>query len=199
MHTESRPAIILETVAQHFPYHRINEISEMRLVLLIALLFPPLGAARAAGDHGPLRFVDLTGEFDRVWAETKDVPSDWRVEEFEARFNKILTGFYSAERVKDFITAERYREMVLRGLEDYPKNRDGIRRVSAQFTKLITPARREFEAYFGAMRGYPPVYLVVYYIGYLVAREAGRTHDLKQLAALTPAQVDPLFTRPSQK
>jgi hypothetical protein len=31
-----------------------------------------------------------------------------------------------------------------------------------------------------------------YYIGYLVALEAGRTRNLKQLAALTPAQVDPL-------
>ena len=133
----------------------------MKFLLLFVLLAAPINATFAQDPNSPLRFVDRTGEFDRVWNETKDIPADRRVEEFEARFNKVLPGFYSAERVKVFITPERYRAMVVKGLEDYPQNREGIRRVSAQFAKLVTPARREFESYFGKMRGYPAVYLVV--------------------------------------
>ena len=37
---------------------------------------------------------------------------------------------------------------------------------------------------------FPPRY--GYYVGYLVAQDLGRTRDLKQLAALTPAEVEPL-------
>jgi hypothetical protein len=135
----------------------------MKLILsLILLLIAITTAAAATGvNNGPLRFGDLTGEFDRVWTETRGLPDDRRVQEFEARFNKILPGFYSTERVKDFIAPERYRAMILKGLKDYPNQRDGIRRVSSQFKKMIAPARREFESYFGPMRGYPTIYLVV--------------------------------------
>jgi hypothetical protein len=138
-------------------------MSVLKLILLFVLICLSLGSALASPNHdnGPLKFVDLTGDFDRIWNETKDLPPERRVDEFEARFEKILPGFYSAERVKDFIAPERYRAMILKGLENYPSKRDGIRRVSSEFTNLVSPARREFEGYFGPMRGYPPIYLVV--------------------------------------
>jgi hypothetical protein len=134
----------------------------MIILFLVSVLFAvDRASGQGSGNKSPLSFVDLTDDFDRVWAETKDIARDRRVEEFETEFGKILPGFYSADRVKDFITPEHYHDMILKGLEDYPSRRDAIRRVSAQFTKLITPARREFESYFGVMRGYPPIYLVV--------------------------------------
>lgn len=107
-----------------------------------------------------LRLVDLTGAFDQIWVATSDLPDDRRVKEFDARFARVLPGFYSAERVKDFMTPEQFREHVLKGLKSYPEHRDGIRRISQEFGSLVAPAQKEFESAFGPMRGYPPVYLV---------------------------------------
>jgi hypothetical protein len=135
----------------------------MKTIIPLMLLCLLMGTATAStsNNNRPLRFIDLTKDFDRIWNETRDLPDDNRVEEFEAGFNKILPGFYSADRVKDFISPERYRALILKGLKDYPDQRNGIRRVSSQFKKMISPARREFESYFGPMRGYPTIYLVV--------------------------------------
>ena len=130
------------------------------VVLLLASTLIASAAPPKKPAAGPLKFVDLTPQFDRAWVKTKNLPDSKRVEAFEAEFNRVLPGFYSAKRVSDFITADHYREMILKGLKDYPSHRDGIHRVSAQFTSLITPARREFEATFGPMRDYPPIYLV---------------------------------------
>jgi hypothetical protein len=120
---------------------------------------PPLQAQQSA--LGELRFVDTTGDFDRLWNETKDLPDAERVAAFKAKFARILPGFYDEKRVADFIAPGHYDEMILKGLKAYPERRDGIRRVSQQFATLVAPARHEFETYFGKMRGYPPIYLVV--------------------------------------
>lgn len=134
----------------------------MRIVALITLALALMGAAPAPRHRGHqgLRFVDTTQDFEHIWNETNDLPDNRRVEAFEAKFARVLPGFYSAKRVSDFITPERYHEMILKGLKEYPQHRAGIRRVSRQFTTLVAPARREFETYFGPMRGYPAIYLV---------------------------------------
>jgi hypothetical protein len=108
-----------------------------------------------------LEVVDSTTDFDRVWRSTADLPDEQRVTAFEARFAKILPGFYTAERVKDYMTPEHYRGFVLKGLKSYPEKQAGIHRVSRQFQSLVAPARKQFESVFGPMRGYPPIYLVV--------------------------------------
>jgi hypothetical protein len=128
----------------------------MAVVLMAAV--PP--SHRPVQSTRGLRLVDLTDEFDRVWVSTKDLPDDRRVTAFETKFDKVLPGFYSADRVKDFIKPERYRELVIQGLKTYPEKRAGIRKVSREFAALIKPAQRDFEATFGPMRGYPPIYLV---------------------------------------
>ena len=125
-----------------------------------ACLSNPLHASTTTRNSG-LQLIDLTDDFDRVWTETKDLPDVQRVDTFETRFAKILPGFYSAQRVKDFMTPEKYRAFVLKGLKAYPEQREGVQRVSAQFASLIAPAQKSFEKAFGPMRGYPPVYLVV--------------------------------------
>ena len=127
--------------------------------LALALLATPAIAQSPPPEQG-LQFVDLTDDFDRVWTETSTLPDDRRVAAFEAAFAKILPGFYTAERVKDFMTPERYRAFVLKGLKDYPARRAGIQRVSREFRALVEPAQQQFESVFGPMRGYPPIYLV---------------------------------------
>jgi hypothetical protein len=130
--------------------------------MLGACLAGPLDAATPARDNG-LQLIDLTDDFDRVWTETRDLPDQQRVDAFETRFAKILPGFYSADRaqIKDFMTPEKYRAFVLKGLKTYPEQREGIQRVSGEFASLIAPAQKSFEKAFGPMLGYPPVYLVI--------------------------------------
>jgi hypothetical protein len=126
----------------------------------LALTASPAPARPAPGASVGLEFVDLTDDFDRVWTETKDLPDDQRVAAFEAAFAKILPGFYSAERVKAYMTPEKYHASLLKGLKAYPERRAGIQRVSREFRALVEPAQEQFESVFGPLRGYPPIYLV---------------------------------------
>jgi hypothetical protein len=128
--------------------------------LALALLGLALIGAAPVRHNAGLNFVDLIPAFDRIWNETKDLPDDKRVEAFEAKFAKVLPGFYSAERTKDYQTPEQHRAQVLRGLKQYPERRAGIMRVSREFRSLVAPAQKQFESVFGPMRGYPPIYLV---------------------------------------
>lgn len=132
----------------------------MRLLALLGLAFSLIAAAPPPRTTG-LQLVDTTGDFDRIWTATRDIPDDRRAEAFEAAFAKVLPGFYAADRVKDFMTPEKYQAFVLKGLKAYPDRKAGIQRVSRQFSGLIGPAQASFEKAFGPMRGYPPVYVVV--------------------------------------
>ena len=107
-----------------------------------------------------LRFVDLTGAFDRSWSATMELPDDKRAAAFETDFAKILPGFYDPKRVAERMPEEKYQERLLQGLKTYPEKREGIQRVSREFSSLIGPSQRSFEKAFGPMRGYPPIYLV---------------------------------------
>src|SRR3954454_10590784 len=134
----------------------------MRIVALLGLAFGLIGAVPPPTRPSEgLQLVDLTDEFDLAWTATKDVPDDRRVEAFQAEFAKVLPGFYSADRVKDFMAPDKYRAFARKGLKAYPDHRAGIQRVSGEFGSLIAPAQRSFQQAFGPMRGYPPVYLVV--------------------------------------
>ena len=131
----------------------------VRLLALLGLAFSLIAAAPPPRTTG-LQLVDTTGDFDRIWTATRDIPDDLRAGAFEAAFAKVLPGFYAADRVKDFMTPEKYQAFVLKRLKAYPDREAGIERVSRQFSGLIGPAQASFEKAFGPMRGYPPVYLV---------------------------------------
>ena len=107
-----------------------------------------------------LRFVDLTGAFDRSWSATAQLPDDKRAAAFESDFAKVLPGFYDPKRVAELVPEEKYQARLLEWLKTYPEKRGGIQRVSREFSGLIGPAQRSFEKAFGPMRGYPPIYLV---------------------------------------
>jgi len=121
------------------------------------MLAAPAPAAQPAQG---LHFVDYTGDFERVWQETSTLPDAQKAPAFEAAFAKILPGFYKTERVKDFMTADRYHEKMLTALKEYPAERAGIQRVSHDFRSLIGPAQQSFETQFGPMTGYSSILLV---------------------------------------
>src|SRR5207342_3228952 len=98
-----------------------------------------------------LQFVDLTGAFDRSWSATAELPDDKRAAAFESDFAKALPGFYDPKRVADRMSEEKYQARLLQGLKTYPEQREGIQRVSREFSGLIGPAQRSFEKAFGPM------------------------------------------------
>ena len=102
--------------------------------------------------------VDLTDDFARVWDETAQLPDAERASAFKAAFGKILPGFYDEKRFG--ISRAQYDARLLQKLKEYPGKRAGIAGVASSLESLFTPARRNFEAQFGPMTGYPPIYLV---------------------------------------
>ena len=139
----------------------MHNMIRLAVVLALALALPGLAPATPPkGQPQHLQFIDYTDDFDRVWQQTSALPEDKKPAAFTAAFDKILSGFYDARRVKDFIPAERYRELIEKALKEYPDKRNGIQRVSRDFRSLVAPAQEQFEHEFGPMTGYPSVLLV---------------------------------------
>ena len=133
----------------------------MPVRLMIAALALASIAAPSSAKNEPLRIVDLTDDYDRIWTEIQTLPADQQAAAFRAKWAKILPGFYDSKRLAFLgVTPAKYDEFLGKVLATYPKRRDGIRRVAGEFTRLAAPAIRSFEAKFGPMRGYPPIYLV---------------------------------------
>lgn len=124
--------------------------------VLAAMLF--FAAPAFARTPAPLRLVDLTDDFEAVWEQTQALPDAERAGAFKAAFAERLPGFYSETRTKQ--TAEAYGARLLKGLKAYPGQRAAIAGVARTFDGMFQPALKTFEAQFGPMRGYPPVYLV---------------------------------------
>ncbi len=117
---------------------------------------PALAAPKPAD---PLKLVDLTGDFARVWAATETLSDAERPTVFAAQFAPILPGFYDYRR-EGAGPEDRFNARLLRALKAYPERRDGIGQISARFETMFRPALGAFEGRFGPMTGYPPVYLV---------------------------------------
>ena len=115
--------------------------------------------ATAPAPRGELQLVDLTDDFEREWQRTAALPNVERVAAFKTAFATILPGFYAHERM-GLPGPERYDAHLLKALNKYPEQRAGIEAVSRRFAAMIAPAQSSFEAQFGPMTGYPPIYLV---------------------------------------
>lgn len=129
----------------------------IRLVLALsaALLLATSAAARTPA---PLRLVDLTDDFAAIWDRTQTLPDAERTGAFKTQFAPLLPGFYSEARFRQ--TAAQYDARLLSGLKAYPAQRAAIADVARRFDGMFQPARETFEARFGPMQGYPPIYLV---------------------------------------
>jgi hypothetical protein len=132
----------------------------MRLLALIvsALVLGSCATAPQGPEKGSLQFVDLTDDFARVYDRDSNLPDAERVARLKAEFAALLPGLYDEKRVK--APAAKYDAYLLKGIKRFPQQRAGIERVSRDFHSLIGPAMRSFEAEFGPLTGYPPVYLV---------------------------------------
>lgn len=130
-----------------------------QITLAAALTISSFGASQAPVRSKPdMPLVDLTDDFARIWEQTAQLPDAARAAAFKAAFAKVLPGFYDEKRLNR--TAAQYDERLLRKLKEYPPRREGIQRVATNFAMLFAPARKSFEAEFGSMAGYPPIYLV---------------------------------------
>jgi hypothetical protein len=127
-----------------------------RLFAALAATLAIAGPVRAAEPAGGLELVDLTPVFSKSWEATSDLPDAQRAASFRARFNQSYPGFYPREAT----ASARYDERLLRALNAYPAERATIEAVSANFDGMFRAATSRFEARFGPMRGYPPVYLL---------------------------------------
>jgi hypothetical protein len=132
----------------------------MRLPALIAAACAIiLAAPAAAAPPAPrLKLIDLTPQFAQAYEATKALPDDQKVAAFDAAFAKLLPGFYDGARPG--AGGARYPVRVLRALNAWPEQRAGVEAVSGRFAAMLAPAQASFEARFGPMTGYPPVYLV---------------------------------------
>jgi len=145
----------------------------VRLACAFALAAVPAAAAPKASSH--LKLIDLTPAFAAAWERTASLPESERVDAFDAAFAQRLPGFYDPARFKSPKGAERYRARLLKSLAAFPADRAGIEDVSQRFSGMFQPALASFEARFGPMTGYPPVYLV-----HSLGEFDGGTRDLPQ-------------------
>lgn len=127
---------------------------------MAALAAAALVATAQAGFAAPppnvgLRLVDLTGKFDAVATSTANLDDAARVAAFEKAMDGVADGFYARSRKPD-----RYDSRVLKNLAAYPDQRAAILDVSRQFSALLAPARKSFEASFGRVESTQPMYLL---------------------------------------
>jgi hypothetical protein len=87
------------------------------------------------------------------------LPDAERVAKFKAELAPALPGFYDAARFAPADPA-RFDARLLRALNGFPDRRAAIAEVSRRFSGMFQPALKSFEARFGPMTGYPPIYLV---------------------------------------
>jgi len=131
------------------------------------LAWTAMAAPPTASDS--LRLVDLTGEFDKVAANTASMDDQAKIAAFEKAMTPLAQGFYARSRKPD-----RYEAKVLKSLQAYPAKRDKILAVSKQFSALLAPARASFEKAFGPVHSEQPVYLL-----HSLGEMDGGTRDLE--------------------
>jgi hypothetical protein len=135
-----------------------------RLAACVLLFAAPLARAAprpAATPAAPsLRLVDLTPAFAAAAERTAALPDAERVAAFDAELAPLLPGFYDPARFETPAAQDRYRARLIRTLNAFPAQRPQIEDISVRFAGMFAPAVASFEARFGPMRGYPPVYLV---------------------------------------
>jgi len=138
------------------------------LALIAMMLGAGLGASQAATASAPVErpapktdagYVDLTGDFARVYDRDANLPDRQRIDAFIAEFARLLPGFYSAQRVYDG-NQSRYDQRLLRAFTNYPSQREGIGKVSDQFGRLLGGATADFRKAFPGYRSTVPVYLL---------------------------------------
>lgn len=100
----------------------MTSIRSARLFALATVLVCVAGLARSE-QPAPYELVDLATAYTSFWDETQKLPTAERVAAFKTRFDKLLPGYYSIERVT-WTTAEKYDARIARSFEKFPELRD---------------------------------------------------------------------------
>jgi hypothetical protein len=107
----------------------------------------------------PYELVDLATPYTAFWEETQKLPTAERVAAFKTRFDKLLPGYYSIERVT-WTTAEKYDARIARSFEKFPEIRERFMAATANFSRLLAPAHQSFKQTFPDLKPIGPIYLV---------------------------------------
>lgn len=107
----------------------------------------------------PCNPVDLASSYASFWDESQNMPAAERVAAFKARFETLLPGFFSAERV-GWMTNEQYDSAIVQSFDRFPEIRDHFAAITADFAMLLAPAHDSFARAFPDLRPIGPVYIV---------------------------------------
>ena len=109
----------------------------------------------------PTRYelVDLASSYAAFWDESQDLSARERVAAFKVRFEALMPGFFSAERV-GWMTSEQYDSAIIQSFEQFPRIRDRFTTVTSGFAKLLAPAYESFARAFPDLGPIGPIYIV---------------------------------------
>lgn len=133
-------------------------------VMFAALAFC-LGACQStpeapAEPPPPFTLVDLTQEYSAFYDRTEGMESAARVEAFKTEMAPLFPGFYDAERVRAFATAEVYNNLIARSFERFAELRPAYETTAASFESMLAPAREDFMRTFPDLAPIGDIYLV---------------------------------------
>lgn len=129
------------------------------LGLAIALGGGPL-PARAADATPPLRIRDLATDYVAFFDETAELAPQARVDALKSRFALSFPGFYDAERVKAYSTAEQYDARIAQSFADFPELRPRFERTTRSFVAMLGPAHEAFVRHFPDLAPMGEIYLL---------------------------------------
>jgi len=118
-----------------------------------------LPAAAIATPPQQYVLVDLATPYATFWAETRGLATPERVAAFKSRFNVLLPGFFTAQRVGWMSDAE-YDAAIARSLENFPAIREKFAAATSAIAKLLAPAHESFTKSFPDLRPIGPIYIV---------------------------------------
>ena len=124
---------------------------------IVVASFLAVGAEAAQSTDYEL--VDLASSYATFWDESQNLPARERVAAFKARFEALLPGFFSAERV-GWMTSEQYDSAIIQSFEQFPGIRDRFTAVTSGFARLLAPAYDSFARAFPDLRPIGPIYIV---------------------------------------
>src|SRR6267142_122442 len=112
-----------------------------------------------AAPSTPYKLVDLASSYASFWDESQNMPAAERLAAFKARFETLLPGFFSAERVGR-MTNEQYDSAIVQSIDRFPGIRNRFAAITADFARLLAPAHDSFKRAFPDLRPIGPVYIV---------------------------------------
>jgi len=128
------------------------------LAVLGAMAATAMPATATAGPPA-YELVDLATPYAAFWDETQTISTPKRVAAFKARFNTLLPGFFTAQRV-GWMTDAQYDAAIVASFEKFPAIRPRFIATATGFAKLLGPAYDSFATTFPDLRPLGPIYLV---------------------------------------